>query len=105
HYGTEEQRKKYIPARLEGRFRTTFGLTEIHHGSDATHMDTTATPVTLSGGEKGYEINGNKKWQTGAHHATHMLIFARTSGRPGSAKGITAFIVPRDTPGLKIESF
>lgn len=105
HYGTEEQRKKYIPARLEGKFRTTFGLTEIHHGSDATHMDTTATPITLDNGEKGYEINGNKKWQSGAHHATHMLIFARTSGKAGSAKGITAFIVPRDTPGLKVESF
>ena len=105
HYGTEEQRRKYIPARLEGKFRTTFGLTEIHHGSDATHMDTRAEPTVLNGGDQGYVINGNKKWQSGANHATHMLVFARTSGKPGSAKGITAFIVPIDTPGVKIESF
>jgi len=41
----------------------------------------------------------------GAHVCTHMIIFARTSGTPGSAKGITAFIVPRETPGLRIESY
>ncbi|ORY64951.1 butyryl-CoA dehydrogenase [Pseudomassariella vexata] len=105
HYGTPEQREIFIPARLRGDFRMTFGLTEIHHGSDATHMDTTAKPIILEGGAKGFEINGNKKWQTGMHTATHMLVFARTSGKAGSAKGITAFIVPISTPGLKIESF
>jgi alkylation response protein AidB-like acyl-CoA dehydrogenase len=105
HYGTQEQREKYIPARLRGDFKTTFGLTEIHHGSDATHMDTTARPIKLDNGEAGYEINGNKKWQTGMHHATHMLIFARTSGKDGSAKGITAFIVPRETAGIEVLSY
>jgi len=105
HYGTPEQRAKYIPARLRGEFRTTFGLTEIHHGSDATHMDTTAKPIKLENGEAGYTIDGNKKWQTGMHTATHMLIFARTSGKAGSAKGITAFVVPRETPGIKVESY
>ena len=105
HFGTAAQKKKYIPLRLEGKFRMTFGLTEIHHGSDATHMDTVAKPTLINGGEKGYEINGNKKWQTGAHHCTHMLIFARTAGKAGSAKGITAFIVPKETPGVKIESY
>jgi alkylation response protein AidB-like acyl-CoA dehydrogenase len=53
----------------------------------------------------GFEISGAKKWQTGAHNCTHLLIFARTSGRPGSARGITAFIVPRDTPGVQIASY
>ena len=105
HFGTDAQRKEFIPARLRGDFRTTFGLTEIHHGSDATHMDTVAKQVTLHDSKPGYEITGNKKWQTGMHTATHMLIFARTSGKAGSARGITAFIVPRDTPGLKVESY
>jgi alkylation response protein AidB-like acyl-CoA dehydrogenase len=50
-------------------------------------------------------INGNKKWQTGTHSATHLLIFARTSGQSGSPRGITAFIVPRDTPGIVIKSY
>ncbi|KAK7992275.1 hypothetical protein PG996_012712 [Apiospora saccharicola] len=100
HWGSQQQKADFIPARLRGEFRMTFGLTEIHHGSDATHMDTTATPCTL-----GYSITGNKKWQTGAHSATHMLIFARTSGKTGSPIGITAFIVPRETPGITVQSF
>ncbi|RMZ79103.1 hypothetical protein DV738_g3472, partial [Chaetothyriales sp. CBS 135597] len=105
HYGTQEQKDKFIPASNRGEFRATFGLTEIDHGSDATHMDTRARPVTLDNGERGYEINGNKKWQTGLHHASHILVFARTSGEKGSAKGITAFLVPRDTPGIVDVSF
>jgi alkylation response protein AidB-like acyl-CoA dehydrogenase len=105
HYGTPEQKKELIPACIRGELRSTFGLTEIHHGSDATHMDTTARPVTLLSGEPGYEINGNKKWQTGMHFATHCLIFARTSGKAGQAIGITAFLVPRDTPGITVASY
>ncbi|OAP61879.1 hypothetical protein AYL99_04082 [Fonsecaea erecta] len=105
HYGTKEQQNKYIPASIKGEFRSTFGLTEIYHGSDATHMDTTAKSITLPNGEPGYEINGNKKWQTGMHAATHCLVFARTSGQNGSPKGITAFIVPRETPGVKVASY
>ena len=44
-YGTPEQIKTLIPAMLKGEFRTTFGLTEIYHGSDATHMDTVAKKI------------------------------------------------------------
>jgi alkylation response protein AidB-like acyl-CoA dehydrogenase len=105
HWGSAEQKAEFIPARLAGNFRITFGLTEIHHGSDATHMDTRAEECTLADGTKGYSIKGNKKWQTGAHSATHFLVFARTAGKSGSARGITAFIVPRDTPGVAIQSF
>lgn len=100
HFGTAEQKRTLIPARLRGDFRTTFGLTEPDHGSDATFMSTTATRV-----RGGFEINGAKKWQTGAHHCTHMIIFARTSGQDGSAKGITAFLIPRETEGVEIASY
>ncbi|KAJ5811906.1 hypothetical protein N7474_008207 [Penicillium riverlandense] len=92
HFGTDQQRRKLIPARISGDFRATFGLTEPNHGSDATFMSTVAKPTT-----EGFEIIGSKKWQTSAHNCTHLIIFARTSGKPGSAKGITAFLVPRDT--------
>jgi alkylation response protein AidB-like acyl-CoA dehydrogenase len=105
HWGSEQQKAQLIPARLRGEFRMTFGLTEIHHGSDATHMDTKATVCTLSDGSPGYSITGNKKWQTGAHSATHMLVFARTSGESGSPRGITAFIVPYNATGMTIASF
>jgi alkylation response protein AidB-like acyl-CoA dehydrogenase len=105
HYGTEEQRNTLIPAMQRGEFRTTFGLTEIHHGSDITHMDTTAKQITLPNGKPGYEIDGNKKWQSGLHHSNHCLVFARTAGKDGAAKGISAFIVPKDAPGVTVDSF
>lgn len=100
HFGSDEQRRTLIPARLRGEFRATFGLTEPDHGSDATFLSTVASRT-----DGGFEITGRKKWQTGAHNCTHMIIFARTSGKPGSARGITAFLVPRDTPGLRIASY
>ena len=50
-------------------------------------------------------INGEKTWNTGMHTASHNLVFARTSGTPGSGAGITAFLVPVGTPGLKIEEY
>lgn len=59
----------------------------------------------LPDGSSGFRISGNKKWQTGAHSATHFLIFARTSGKTGSSRGITALIVPRDTPGVTVASY
>lgn len=107
YWASEKQKAEFIPARLRGDFRVTFGLTEIHHGSDATHMDTRAVRCKWSDGGPGWSIQGNKKWQTGAHNATHMLIFARTSNfdKPGSARGISAFIVPRETPGMVIKSY
>ncbi|EEB90008.1 hypothetical protein MPER_11844 [Moniliophthora perniciosa FA553] len=108
-FGTEEQKRGFIWGRIEGRTRTTFGLTEPHHGSDATHMETRATQE-IRNGVKGWRINGqfplvgqstlidqcvrSKMWQSGQHRATHCIIFARTTGKPGDAKGITAFFVP-----------
>ncbi|KAJ5151332.1 uncharacterized protein N7482_010584 [Penicillium canariense] len=100
HFGSEQQRQTLIPARLRGKFRMTFGLTEPEHGSDATFMSTVARRE-----RGGFEISGAKKWQTGAHSCTHFLIFARTSGAAGSGTGITAFLVPREAFGLRIASY
>ncbi|KAI1943435.1 hypothetical protein LOZ58_002053 [Ophidiomyces ophidiicola] len=108
HFGNDKQRRDLIPARLQGRFRTTFGLSEPKHGSDATFLETKARPawrVYPPGSGKivgGFILDGVKKWQSGAYHCTHMIIFARTSGMPGSAHGITAFLVRKETPGVKI---
>lgn len=103
-FGSEQQKKEFIPLRLQGKFRMTFGLTEPGHGSDATHMATKGRPETRNG-VKGWLLNGYKRWQTGMHHATHCSVFARTSGKDGEIKGISCFIVPIETPGLKAESF
>jgi alkylation response protein AidB-like acyl-CoA dehydrogenase len=97
-FGTAEQKAAYIEAMITGEHRIGFGLTEPNHGSDATWMETTAR---REGGD--WVINGAKRFNTGLHNATVDLIFARTSGKPGDGKGVTAFLVPTNTPGFKVE--
>ncbi len=99
-FGTDQQKADWMPGFLDGTRRLAFGLTEPNHGSDATYMETTA----IRDGDE-WVINGMKRWNSGLHHATHDIIFARTSGDPGSPKGISAFLVPTDAPGFKVEFF
>ncbi len=99
-FGTPEQKKSLIPGLLDGSLRIGFGLTEPNHGSDATWMETRAVRDG-----NGWRINGEKMWNTGLHVATHDLIFARTSGKDGDARGITCFIVPTSSPGFKVEEY
>jgi alkylation response protein AidB-like acyl-CoA dehydrogenase len=101
---TLDQKKEFIQGRLEGRVSFAFGLTEPNHGSDATHMFTHAVRTTRNGID-GWAIDGQKMWISGMHKATHCLVFARTHGKAGDAYGITAFYVPKNTPGFKIESY
>jgi alkylation response protein AidB-like acyl-CoA dehydrogenase len=54
---------------------------------------------------KGWIINGEKMWTTGMHHANYIMTFTRTSGKPGDARGITCFIVPANSPGVKVEEY
>jgi hypothetical protein len=96
-FGTETQRIQWSEAMLRGERGFAFGLTEPAHGSDATWMETHAE----RGGD-GWVINGAKRFNTGVHRATHDLVFARTSGEPGQALGITAFLVPTDAPGFTV---
>ncbi|KAH8650526.1 acyl-CoA dehydrogenase [Tricladium varicosporioides] len=102
-FGTEEQKQEFIHGRLNGTRSFAFGLTEPNHGSDATHMFTHAIPTTSP--QKGFLISGAKMWISNMHRATHCLVFARTSGKPGDAQGITAFFVQKDAPGFEIESY
>jgi hypothetical protein len=96
-FGTETQRKEWSQAMIRGERGFAFGLTEPGHGSDATWL---ATRAERTG--DGWVINGAKRFNTGVHRATHDLIFARTSGEPGQAVGITAFLVPCDAPGFEV---
>ncbi|WP_409426768.1 acyl-CoA dehydrogenase family protein [Mycobacterium sp. SMC-11] len=96
-FGTDEQRREFSQAMITGERSMAFGLTEPEHGSDATWLETRAE---LDGDT--WVINGGKRFNTGVHRATHDLVFARTSGEAGSARGITAFLVPTDTPGFTI---
>jgi alkylation response protein AidB-like acyl-CoA dehydrogenase len=97
-YGTEEQKARWVEPLAEGRSGFAFGITEPEHGSDATHMETRA----VRDGD-GWRINGEKTWNTGVHRAEYDMIMARTSGEAGDARGITAFLVPMDAPGLRVE--
>jgi alkylation response protein AidB-like acyl-CoA dehydrogenase len=99
-YGTDEQKAEWVDDLAEGRRGFAFGITEPQHGSDATHMETAA----VRDGDE-WIINGEKTWNTGIHAAQYDLIFARTSGKAGDGEGITAFLVPTNSPGFEIVEF
>jgi acyl-CoA dehydrogenase len=99
-FGTAAQKEVFVESALRREVGLAFGLTEPNHGSDATYLETTAR---RDGGE--WVLDGVKRFNSGMHRASHDLIFARTSGSPGEAVGITAFIVPRDAPGLNVEFY
>jgi acyl-CoA dehydrogenase len=98
HYGSEQQKADWIEDLSESSRYFTVGITESAHGSDATHMETSA----IRTGDT-WTINGEKSWNTGIHNASHILIIARSSGGAGDAAGLTAFLVPTDTQGFKLE--
>ncbi len=103
-FGSPAQKEKFIRGTLDRKFRITFGLTEPEHGSDATHMETRAVRESRDG-VPGWRLDGEKMWTTGMHTASHCCVFARTSGEDGAARGISAFLVPADNPGVKIEEY
>jgi len=103
-FGTPAQRDTLISGMLDERVRLAFGLTEPAHGSDATHMETRAVAQARDG-QPGWLVNGEKMWTTGMHTATHCVVFARTSGNDGDAKGISALLVPAQAPGVKVEEY
>jgi acyl-CoA dehydrogenase len=100
HYGSEEQKADWLEGLTNATAGFAVGITEPEHGSDATYMETSA----VRDGDD-WVINGEKTWNTGVHIAKADLVMARTSGNPGDGLGITAFLVPMDTPGLKIEEY
>ncbi len=94
--GTEEQKQKYLPQLAAGELIASFALTEPEAGSDAGSVKTTAV---LEGDY--YVLNGTKRFITNAPHAGIFTVMARTSNEPG-AKGISAFVVEANTPGVSI---
>ncbi|MFG2599819.1 acyl-CoA dehydrogenase family protein [Streptomyces sp. NPDC048462] len=93
-WGDEEQKRQWLPRLTSGDAVGCFGLTEPGTGSDAGNLTTRAV---RDGG--GYVINGSKMFITNGTWADVVLLFARTNDTPGH-KGISAFLVPADTPGL-----
>ncbi len=103
-FGNDVQRDIFIKGSIQEKVAVGFGLTEPEHGSDATWMKTEAHRSDRNR-ESGWLINGEKMWTTGAHRATHLLIFARTSGKCGDPVGISCFVMPIDTAGFHIDEW
>lgn len=96
NYGTEEQKQKYLVPVMKGEKEGTFALTEPGAGSDAA----TQTTLAVKDGDY-YVITGRKTFITAAPLCDFAVVFASTAPEKGM-KGITAFIVERDTPGYKV---
>ena len=92
--GTEEQKQRWLPPMASGEVLACFGLTEPDFGSDPANMQATAEKTA----EGGYRINARKIFITNGTIAGVALVMARTGG-PGG-KGVSAFLVPTDTPGF-----
>src|SRR5436305_10853386 len=95
--GSDEQRRQWLPPLLEEPILCSFGLTEPGAGSDVAAMKSTAV---RKGDE--YVLNGSKTFITNAGHAAWTVVFAKTDPKKGH-RGISAFVVPMDTPGVEIE--
>ncbi|MEU2161206.1 acyl-CoA dehydrogenase [Streptomyces chengbuensis] len=94
--GTPAQRDRWLPAVVTGRAVAAFALSEPDAGSDAAALALHAAPEPHG---PGWRLTGEKLWISNAPEADFCTVFARTGEAPG-ARGITAFLVPADRPGL-----
>ena len=95
-FGTEEQKKRWLPPLASGELLGAFALTEPASGSDAASLKTSAR----RDGDR-YVLNGTKVFITTIGRAGLYIVFART-GPDERAAGVSAFIVPADTPGVRV---
>jgi len=94
--GTEAQQRELLPQVAEGRALFAFALTEPDAGSDVA-----ALRATAERDGDGYRLSGEKRFISNAGIATHYTVFARTGPGP---RGISAFVVPAGTPGLRVDT-
>jgi acyl-CoA dehydrogenase len=97
YFGTEEQKQKYVPKLASGEYLGAFCLTEPGSGSDAASLKTRA----VKQGDH-YILNGSKVFITNGGEADTYIVFARTDPDETGSKGISAFIVEKDTQGFII---
>lgn len=95
-FGSDELRTRVLPPLVSGEVIGAFGLTEPGSGSDAGSLRTEAT---RDGDD--WVLNGEKAWITNAGYASYYVVMAKTDPAAGS-RGVTAFVVPADAPGLAV---
>jgi acyl-CoA dehydrogenase len=93
-YGTDEQKKKYLPKMADGEWIGAYSLSEPGSGTDAGSLSTAA----VDAGDH-YVVNGTKSWVTSGGFASVFLVFVSTNKEAGS-RGITCFLIDKDTPGF-----
>ena len=96
-FGSDALKSKYLPPVREGRHLAAFALSEPEAGSDVSALATTA----VKDGPAHVRIDGIKTWISNGGIANHYVVFARTGEAPG-AKGLSAFVVDADAPGLSV---
>ncbi len=96
-FGNREQKERFLPALASGSFIGAYCLTEPGSGSDASNMSTRAE---RSGADE-FVLNGTKAWITNGGESGVYLVYAVTNGEVPRARGISAFLIPAETPGLR----
>ncbi|HJS75748.1 MAG TPA: acyl-CoA dehydrogenase family protein [Vicinamibacteria bacterium] len=94
--GSRELKERYLPGTREGRFIAAFALSEPHAGSDVSAIATTAK---RDGDD--FVLDGTKTWISNGGIASYYVVFARSESAPGT-KGLSAFVVDAETPGLEV---
>lgn len=94
-YGNDQQKRNFLTELVSGKLLGAFSLSESGSGSDAAALTTSAKKIS-----QGYELNGTKLWCSNGSDADLFLVMART-GDTGP-KGISAFLVPKGTPGFRV---
>jgi acyl-CoA dehydrogenase len=100
-FGTEEQKRKWIPPLIKGDDKVSFGVTEPNVGLDTTNITTFAEKV-----DGGYIVNGRKIWNSTAQEATRIMLLARTQKREDNkdpTKGITIFYTEFDRSKIEVQ--
>ncbi|PVF94519.1 acyl-CoA dehydrogenase [Serendipita vermifera] len=98
HFGSEAQKRRYVPPGYEAKERWCLGITEPEAGSDVAGIRTTAT---LTQDKKHYIVSGVKKWITGGLWADYITAAVRTGPLSAGAAGISFLIIPLNSPGVK----
>jgi alkylation response protein AidB-like acyl-CoA dehydrogenase len=97
-YGSEEQRRRWLPGIARGEITFCIGMSETEAGSDLASLRTRATPI-----DAGWLLNGSKIWTTHAQHADAMIALVRTDGQPADRqKGLSQILVDLTRPGISI---